>query len=124
MNKGELAVEFKRKGNNCAQAVICAFQQETGLTEEMSRQLGAGFGSGMGCMEGTCGALCGAQIVQGLKKYAGRSINPDSAALHKAFTAKCGASLCKDLKGRDTGHVICSCEDCVRNAANILEGML
>ena len=32
-----------------------------------------------------------------------------------------GASICKDLKGRDTGVVLCECDDCVRNAVSILE---
>ena len=27
-----------------------------------------------------------------------------------------GATICKDLKGKDTGVVLCECDDCIRNA--------
>ena len=27
-----------------------------------------------------------------------------------------GAVVCRELKGLDTGTVLCSCDDCVRNA--------
>ena len=33
---------------------------------------------------------------------------------------KCGATLCKDLKGRDTGVILCECDDCVRNAIEVI----
>jgi len=35
--------------------------------------------------------------------------------------ATCGASICKDLKGRDTGVVLCECDDCVRNAVGLMD---
>lgn len=60
MNKQELAVQLKHTGCNCCQAVLCAFAEESGLSELQLRQIGAGFGAGMGCMEATCGALIGA----------------------------------------------------------------
>ena len=81
----------------------------------------------------TCSALCAAEMILGMKKYdsgrrfwtdrsgAKRPILRDAAALHKAFTEKCGALICKDLKGIDTGVVLCECDDCVRNAVSILE---
>ena len=66
MNKQELAVQLKHTGCNCCQAVLCAFAEESGLSELQLRQIGAGFGAGMGCMEATCGALIGAQILLGM----------------------------------------------------------
>lgn len=30
--------------------------------------------------------------------------------------ATCGATICKDLKGIETGTVLCPCTECVRNA--------
>lgn len=126
--KQERAVELKnRTGDahyNCCQAVACVFSEDTGVDEETLKRLGAGFGLGMGNMEATCGALCGAQIVLGLTKYRGKPIRKEAAELQKAFSEKCGASLCKDLKGVGTGKVICSCDDCVRNAVEILEQSL
>ena len=120
MNKAELAIHFKHNGCNCCQAVLRAFQEESGLSEEQLMRLGAAFGAGMGGMEGTCGALVAADMLLGLLKYNGYPIAAEARALHQAFTAKCGASLCKDLKGRDTGKMLCSCDDCVRNAAELV----
>ncbi len=121
MDRREKAVELKHNGHNCCQAVLCAYADELGMeTAELDR-IGAGFGVGMGCMEATCGALCGAQIVNGLKTFEGRPILRDAAGIANAFASKCGATICKDLKGRDTGKVICECDDCVRNAVEVLE---
>ena len=123
MEKKELAVHLKHSGCNCCQAVLCAFTAESGLPEEALRKLGAGFGVGMGCMEATCGALVGATLLLGLRKFSGKPVLADARALHQAFTKKCEASICKDLKGRDTGVVLCECDDCVRNAVELVEEM-
>ena len=122
MNRCEYAVELKHKGYNCAQAVLCAFADELDLSEEELKKIGASFGVGMGCMEATCGALIAAGIILGLKDYEGKPILRNAADIHRKFSDMCGASLCKDLKGRDTGTVICECDDCVRNAVRIIEG--
>lgn len=121
MNKQELAINFKHSGNNCCQAVLLAYAEELQLPEELLKKLGAGFGLGMGCAEGTCGALCGAEIILGLLKYHDNPIISDAKKLHNAFIEKTGACLCKDLKGITTGKMLCSCDDCVRYAVEILE---
>ena len=119
----ERAVLYKRN-YNCCQAVLLAFAPELGIDEERLLAMGACFGSGMGCMEETCGALCGAQIAQGLIRYDGKRLNPQASQLRAEFEQRCGATRCKDLKGVGTGQVLCSCEDCVRNAVEALELML
>ncbi len=128
MTKQERAVELKnRTGDahyNCCQAVACVFSEEAGVSEETLRKIGAGFGLGMGGMEATCGALCGAEMILGLMKYNGKPIRNDAKELHAKFTEKCGASICREIKGVGTGKVLCSCDDCVRNAVEILEGMI
>lgn len=124
MNRKETAVTYKNSGCNCAQAVIAAFADECGISFETAKKLGAGFGSGMGSMNGTCGALCGAHTVLGMKIYNGTSINPISKLLFNQFEMKCGATICKDLKGVETGRMICSCDDCVANAVEALEQVL
>ena len=121
MDRKEYAVELKHNGCNCAQAVLCSFADKTGLSQEQMMKLGAGFGVGMGCMEATCGALIAAEMLMGLAKYEGKPVLRTARELHQAFVEKCGASLCKDLKGRDTGVVICECDDCVRNAVLLAE---
>ncbi|MBR2208190.1 MAG: C_GCAxxG_C_C family protein, partial [Synergistaceae bacterium] len=119
-DKQDRAVKLKQQTGdahyNCCQAVACVFTEETGLDEQTLRKLGAGFGLGMGCMEATCGALCGAEIVLGMIKFQGKPIRQDAAELHKKFTEKCGASICKEIKGKETGKMLCSCADCVYKA--------
>ena len=127
--KQDKAVELKnRTGDahyNCCQAVACVFADEAGLDEATLRKLGACFGLGMGCTEATCGALCGAEMIQGLMKFQGKPIRQDAAELYKKFVNKCGASICKEIKGSSNGgKVLCSCDDCVRNAVEILEETL
>ena len=124
--KQDKAVELKQRTGdahyNCCQAVACVFSEETGLDENILRKLGAGFGLGMGCTEATCGALCGAQMVLGLMKYNGKPIRQNAAELYKKFEEKCGATICKVIKGsNESKKVLCSCDDCVRNAVEILE---
>ena len=124
MPRRERAVMFKRD-HNCCQAVLLAFTPELGLPQEQLLAMGACFGSGMGCMEETCGALCGAQIAQGLLKFDNRRMNPQASQLRAEFEQRCGATKCKDLKGvgSDSGP-LCSCEDCVRHAVEALEYLL
>ena len=124
MDRKERAISIKHSGNNCAQSVLLAFKEETGLTEELLRKMGAGFGLGMGNMEGTCGALAAAEMIYGLLKYEGRPILKDAAALQQAFKEKCGSMICKELKGRGTKAMLCSCDDCVKNAVELLEKMI
>ena len=123
-DRKELAVEIKHTGVNCAQAVLLAFKEESGLSEDTLKKLGSAFGGGMGCMEATCGALCGAEMILGLVNKDGHPVRQDAAVLLKSFTDKCGSSICGEIKGRDTGVVLCSCDDCVRNAAMLLEERL
>ena len=124
MPRRERAVMYKRD-YNCCQAVLLAFQPELEMPQDRLLAMGACFGSGMGCMEETCGALCGAQIAQGLLKYDNRRMNPQASQLRAEFEQRCGATRCKDLKGvgSDRGP-LCSCEDCVRHAVESLEETL
>ena len=121
MSRKEKAVELKHNGYNCCQAVLCSFTDEVNLPEDTLKQMGASFGGGMGCLEATWGALCGAQMLLGLKTYEGKPIVGNAAKIHKEFTNVCGASICKELKGIETGKMLCACDDCVRNAVEIIE---
>ena len=106
----------RKKEMNCCQAVLVAFADTLGKSEEDLLRLGSGFGSGMATMEGTCGALVGAIMVSSLLSPEGEARN-NSRAIMSRFKELCGgATICRDLKGIGTGKVLCSCEDCVRNA--------
>ncbi len=106
----------RKKEMNCCQAVLVAFADKLGKNEDDLLRLGSGFGSGMATMEGTCGALVGAIMVSSLLSAEGEARN-NSRAIMSRFKELCGgATICRDLKGVETGKVLCSCEDCVRNA--------
>lgn len=106
----------RKKEMNCCQAVLVAFADKLGKSEDDLLRLGSGFGSGMATMEGTCGALVGAIMVSSLLSPDGEARN-NSRAIMSRFKELCGgATICRDLKGIETGKVLCSCEDCVRNA--------
>ncbi len=124
MEKRENAVEFKHNGFNCCQAVLAAYKDELGISEEMSKKLGAGFGAGMGGMEGTCGALCGAEMVMGLTGSDGKPASKQAKDIHAAFKTKCGATICRELKSVTDGKPLCSCDDCVRFAVEEIEDIL
>ena len=52
----------------------------------------------------------------------------DYAAISKkiveGFQKKNGATVCKDLKGVETGAPLCPCPECVRNAVLVLGEVL
>ena len=47
MNIQETAVAYHTNGCNCAQSVLMALQNETGLDEDTSRRVATGFGGGV-----------------------------------------------------------------------------
>ena len=114
---------LRKKEMNCCQAVLVAFADEAGRSEEDLLRLGSGFGSGMGTMEGTCGALVGAIMVSSLLSEKGAAMAA-SRAIMPRFKELCGATICRDLKGIGTGKILCSCENCVRNAVLAAEEAL
>ena len=111
----DYAAKLKRE-MNCCQAIVRAFADTVSLDEATLTSLAAGFGSGMGTMEGSCGALVGAVMVSSLVSPDGAAMK-NSRAIMPRFKELCGgATICRELKGIDTGKVLCSCENCVRNA--------
>lgn len=123
MNRAEQGALLKRS-HNCCQAVLLAFEDTLPLDKDALLALGSTFGSGMGGMAGTCGALVGAEMVLGMRANQKSGMNRYSRDLFGMFEERCGASRCSDIKGVITGHMLCSCEDCVRNAIELLETIL
>lgn len=117
--RAEKAVELKHNGHNCAQAVIGACSDFVDGDTEMMLKMTSGYAAGMGCMESTCGALNGAVMIAGILTD-GKGTARTAAKLLKNFDQKSGATICKDLKGVETGKVLCPCDDCVRNAVMCL----
>ena len=124
MTRQEKAVEYKHNGSNCAQAVLMSYADKLDLDEDTLRKLGAGFGCGMGAFDATCGALCAAQMIEGLGIYKGRPILADAKLLHSDFVRMCGSADCGELKGLKGGRMLCACDDCIKNAVTLIEERL
>ena len=124
----KLADELHRKGYSCSQAVAVACADVVDVPKEILFRASEGFGAGMGTMDGVCGALTGALLIAGLKNSSGNLTAPKSKAatmkiskMLTSFRQKCGAIICRELKGVDTGKMICSCPDCITHGVEVVE---
>ncbi len=124
MNRIEEAIKYKHSGYNCTQSVLMAYKDKLNIKEEDILKLSSGFLLGMGNMKGTCGALIAVNMLLGLLNESKKRMMTLSANLVDEFEKKSGALICSDLKGIKTGKVLCSCDDCIKNAIEILENML
>ena len=103
--RAELAVEtFAAGKGNCTQSVLCAWEDKIPVDHEMLMKLGAGYGAGMGCMQATCGALIGAVMAAG-SVTDGKGTPRMARSILTSFQEKSGATICKDLKGVETGKI-------------------
>ena len=66
MDHSMYAAELFFGGYNCAQAVMVAFCDVTGLDKDMAARMSSSFGGGMGRMREVCGAVSGMLLVAGL----------------------------------------------------------
>ena len=120
------------RGFNCAQAIACTYADLVGADEKTMFAATEGLGLGMGGMQGTCGALSGACVICSLANSCADLEAPTSKAatykvsreLVRRFAEVSGATRCADLKGVETGQVLCSCPQCIENAARILEDVV
>ena len=142
MDRCEQAVGCHKKGFNCCQSVLAAFQDVIGLTETQCLTLGGGFGAGAGTGE-LCGAVIGAVMVLDLLTPADpadvigskkRSVG-QAKELQKRFAERFDALRCADLLQKKfvpddaapaakalglTGH----CDIMISTAVEIVEQML
>ena len=118
MNKSErikLSIDKHHEGYNCCQSSLAALADLTETDDKNLIRLGAGFAGGMGDTYGVCGALVGAVMALG-GQYGDRNTVFKARELSQRFREKSGAIICKELKGVDTGTVLCSCDDCIANS--------
>ncbi len=132
MERSEKALLLRKKGYNCAQAVICSFADVLELPEEELFAICEGFGVGMGDMSSVCGAVVGAVMAAGYKNSSRNLEHPDSGAstlklsrtITKSFIEQNHSMICKELKGVETGVVLRECTDCIQDAVKIAERVL
>ena len=103
MDHAYKAGELFLSGSNCAQAVIVAFSDVTGMDEKTSARISSAFGGGMGRMREVCGAVSGMLMVLGhLYGYT----DPGEEDCHKAAHY----ALVQELAGKfreEAGSIIC-----------------
>ena len=103
----EKAIALFKEGFNCSQAVVAAFADQYGFTQEQAVRMSASFGGGIGRMRETCGAACGLFMLAGLETGSTDGADRDGKAanyslvqeLAKEFTLRNGALKCADLLG-------------------------
>lgn len=83
MRKRLAAIEFFRSEYNCAQSVLTAFKDVTGLNAAESRKIACGFGGGIGMTQEICGALTGAVMVIGSKYYDENNISESKKLVYE-----------------------------------------
>ncbi|MDD5936947.1 MAG: C-GCAxxG-C-C family protein [Clostridiales bacterium] len=120
----EEAVKKKHCGFNCAQAIACTYCDYAGIDEDTMKLATQAFGGGMGTMEGNCGAISGAGVVLGMANKDQRKTVGDIRSIMMEFKKRNQSVTCKELKGIETGQMLRSCDDCIRDAAEFLERVL
>ena len=129
MDRIELSQQKRAQGYNCAQAVLCAFADDIGVSEDVLFRLIEAFGGGMGGTQGVCGAVSAAVALAGFAKSAGINALPASnkaqsyrtaAAMMHRFDAENGSVLCAQIKS----ECKVSCDECVASAVKIVEDTL
>ena len=102
MDHSMQAAELFVGGYNCAQAIMVAFCDVTGLEPAVAARLASSFGGGMGRMREVCGAVSGMLMVAG---YLYGYDAPDDDEAKKAHY-----QLVQDLAGKfreEIGSIIC-----------------
>lgn len=95
------------QGYNCAQAVLLAFDDITGLETETAAKLSSSFGGGMGRLREVCGAVSGMFAVAGITNGYSDPKATEEKANHYAFIQHLaaeykkenGSIICKELLG-------------------------
>ncbi len=106
MDHSYKAAELFLSGSNCAQAVVVAFCDVTGLDETFAAKLSCSFGGGMGRMREVCGAVSGMLMVLGLL-YGYEDPGAEDCskkehyalvqALSQQFRAENGSIICREI---------------------------
>ena len=140
----DAAAKLFSKGLNCAQSVLAAKSDITGLSVTDSLKIATGFGAGMAMMQKTCGAVTGAYMVIGARH--GR-VNPDDQEsrdktyalireFNRRFTELHASLDCRELLGVDLqteegieeaereGYFQSRCAKFVEEAEKILDDIL
>lgn len=110
----QIGYENFKKGYNCCQSVVLAFEDVLGLDREKLLAVSVGFGGGFGRTRNLCGAVSAYAIVLGL--YFGHDSDPhkDKADIYKRLQSL--VALFKERNGSD------NCAELLKNVKNLTSG--
>ena len=105
MDHGVYAAELFLKGYNCAQSVVVAFCDVTGLKEDFAARMASSFGGGIGRMREVCGAVSGMYMVLSLlygydtpgDDVSKKRLYTEVQALAAKFREECGSIVCREI---------------------------
>ena len=106
MDHGMKAGELFLGGYNCAQAVVVAYCDLTGLSESFAAKMASSFGGGMGRMREVCGAVSGMLMVAGLlygyeepgeNDCNKKALYKEVQALAGQFREEVGSIVCREI---------------------------
>lgn len=145
MTRREMAMANFKKGYNCAQSVVLAFQDLLPAEEAMLSKMASSFGAGMGRLREVCGSVSGMFMVAGLLYGYDGPETGEKKAEHYAriqelahrFEEKHGSIVCRELLGLNVKHDDPHpeerteeyyrkrpCEEIIGDAAEILEKLI
>ena len=101
--RGDRARQLFLDGYTCAQAVVLAFEDITGLDRTLAARLSSGFGGGMGRMREVCGAVSGMFMVYDL--VCGYSEPGDMESKKRVYADI--RELVEHFKKQSGGSIIC-----------------
>ncbi len=106
LKREEKAAAHFLSGTNCAQAVLMAYADVLGLTEEQAAMVAVGHGGGMGRLRLHCGAFSAAVMLAGAIEGpdgAKKEHRPQTYArvqeIHRRFVEVNGTISCAELLG-------------------------
>ena len=105
MDRQLRAAQYFLDGYNCAQAVLAAFSDVTGISPERSARMASSFGGGMGRMREVCGAVSGmlmvTSLLYGYDPTAGDQVKKAHYALVQKlagqFREEVGSIVCREI---------------------------
>lgn len=145
MDRGQAAKAYFENGYNCAQSILLAFSDITGLDEKTAVMISQPFGGGMGRLREVCGTFSGMIMVLGLicgsdnpKDFGSKKeLYAKVQLLAKQFEKDNGSIVCRELLGLSEKHSASKpeertseyykkrpCPELARYAANLLDGYI
>lgn len=142
MTRREIAMENFKKGYNCSQSIVLAFEDILPMDGATLSKMASSFGGGMGRLREVCGSVTGMFMVAGLLYGYDGPETGEIKAEHYAriqelahrFEEKHGTIICREMLGLEVKHDIPvpearteqyykkrPCPEIIGDAAEILE---